>query len=194
MSTTSPALRSFGLHRRRRGQPHLLGVEPGLHLLHHLRHAPNPAEAPTARPVTDSMWTAAAGSGETHEVRPACRSAASRPGSGRAEPLVWPGLRSELIEGVGHFMMVERPTEINKWILGFLDGGAWRICGPPARARRRRRSARADHVVPGPSGMTAGMTGRVCPGRRVLLMVGVVPLVQAERREHPHGGDLSKRG
>jgi pimeloyl-ACP methyl ester carboxylesterase len=30
------------------------------------------------------------------------------------------GSRSELIEGVGHFMMVERPVEINKKIVEFL--------------------------------------------------------------------------
>jgi hypothetical protein len=35
-----------------------------------------------------------------------------------------PGSQSELIAGVGHFMMVERPGEINKRILGFLDGAA----------------------------------------------------------------------
>jgi pimeloyl-ACP methyl ester carboxylesterase len=31
-----------------------------------------------------------------------------------------PGSQSELIEGVGHFMMVQRPTDINKRILEFL--------------------------------------------------------------------------
>src|SRR6266705_2710713 len=31
-----------------------------------------------------------------------------------------PGSQSELIEGVGHFMMVQRPTDINKRILDFL--------------------------------------------------------------------------
>jgi len=31
-----------------------------------------------------------------------------------------PGSQSELIEGVGHFMMVQRPTDINKKILEFL--------------------------------------------------------------------------
>jgi pimeloyl-ACP methyl ester carboxylesterase len=31
-----------------------------------------------------------------------------------------PGPESELIEGVGHFMMVQRPTDINKRILEFL--------------------------------------------------------------------------
>jgi pimeloyl-ACP methyl ester carboxylesterase len=41
----------------------------------------------------------------------------------RVPTLCGPGSRSELIEGVGHFMMVERPTEINKRILGFIDGG-----------------------------------------------------------------------
>ena len=34
-----------------------------------------------------------------------------------------PGSQSELIEGVGHFMMVQRPSEINKRVLGFLDAG-----------------------------------------------------------------------
>lgn len=34
-----------------------------------------------------------------------------------------PGSRSELIEGVGHYLLVERPKEINKRILGFLHGG-----------------------------------------------------------------------
>jgi pimeloyl-ACP methyl ester carboxylesterase len=34
-----------------------------------------------------------------------------------------PGSRAELIDGVGHFMLVERPTDINKRILAFLDGG-----------------------------------------------------------------------
>jgi pimeloyl-ACP methyl ester carboxylesterase len=33
------------------------------------------------------------------------------------------GSRSELIEGVGHFMMVERPDDINRRILDFLDEG-----------------------------------------------------------------------
>jgi pimeloyl-ACP methyl ester carboxylesterase len=42
----------------------------------------------------------------------------------RVPELCGPGSRSELIEGVGHFMMVERPTEINKRILGFLNGPA----------------------------------------------------------------------
>ena len=42
----------------------------------------------------------------------------------RVPQLCGPGSRSELIEGVGHFMMVERPTEINKRILGFLNGTA----------------------------------------------------------------------
>jgi pimeloyl-ACP methyl ester carboxylesterase len=32
-----------------------------------------------------------------------------------------PGSQSELIHGVGHFLMVQRPSEINKRILGFLD-------------------------------------------------------------------------
>ncbi|MDT7697828.1 MAG: hypothetical protein QOJ30_153 [Pseudonocardiales bacterium] len=32
-----------------------------------------------------------------------------------------PGSRSELIEGVGHFMHVQRPSEITKRIVGFLD-------------------------------------------------------------------------
>jgi pimeloyl-ACP methyl ester carboxylesterase len=32
-----------------------------------------------------------------------------------------PGSESELIEGVGHFMLVERPQEINDRILGFLQ-------------------------------------------------------------------------
>lgn len=32
------------------------------------------------------------------------------------------GSESELIEGVGHFMMVERPQQINERILGFLGG------------------------------------------------------------------------
>ena len=31
-----------------------------------------------------------------------------------------PGSQAELIEGVGHFLMVQQPTEINKRILGFL--------------------------------------------------------------------------
>jgi pimeloyl-ACP methyl ester carboxylesterase len=31
-----------------------------------------------------------------------------------------PGSQSELIDGVGHFMMVQRPTDINKRILEFL--------------------------------------------------------------------------
>ena len=31
-----------------------------------------------------------------------------------------PGSQSELIEGVGHFMMVQRPTDINKRIVDFL--------------------------------------------------------------------------
>jgi len=31
-----------------------------------------------------------------------------------------PGSQSELIERVGHFMMVQRPTDINKRILDFL--------------------------------------------------------------------------
>jgi pimeloyl-ACP methyl ester carboxylesterase len=31
-----------------------------------------------------------------------------------------PGSESELIEGVGHFMLVERPAEINERITGFL--------------------------------------------------------------------------
>jgi pimeloyl-ACP methyl ester carboxylesterase len=30
------------------------------------------------------------------------------------------GSQSELIEGVGHFLMVQRPTDINKRILDFL--------------------------------------------------------------------------
>jgi pimeloyl-ACP methyl ester carboxylesterase len=33
-----------------------------------------------------------------------------------------PGSQSELIEGVGHFLMVQCPTDINKRILGFLAG------------------------------------------------------------------------
>ncbi|NMH99130.1 alpha/beta fold hydrolase [Pseudonocardia acidicola] len=33
-----------------------------------------------------------------------------------------PGSQAELIEGVGHFLMVERPTDVNKRILGFLAG------------------------------------------------------------------------
>jgi pimeloyl-ACP methyl ester carboxylesterase len=32
-----------------------------------------------------------------------------------------PGSESELIEGVGHFMLVERPAEINDRIVSFLD-------------------------------------------------------------------------
>jgi hypothetical protein len=32
-----------------------------------------------------------------------------------------PGSESELIEGVGHFMLVERPAEINERIVGFLQ-------------------------------------------------------------------------
>ena len=31
-----------------------------------------------------------------------------------------PGSQSELIEGVGHFLMVQRPTDIKKRILEFL--------------------------------------------------------------------------
>ena len=31
-----------------------------------------------------------------------------------------PGSQSELMEEVGHFLMVQQPTEINKRILGFL--------------------------------------------------------------------------
>jgi len=31
-----------------------------------------------------------------------------------------PGSEAELIEGVGHFMLVERPAEINDRITGFL--------------------------------------------------------------------------
>jgi pimeloyl-ACP methyl ester carboxylesterase len=31
-----------------------------------------------------------------------------------------PGSQSGLIDGVGHFMMVQRPTDINKRILEFL--------------------------------------------------------------------------
>ena len=31
-----------------------------------------------------------------------------------------PGSQSELFEGVGHFMMVQRPTDINKRIVEFL--------------------------------------------------------------------------
>jgi pimeloyl-ACP methyl ester carboxylesterase len=31
-----------------------------------------------------------------------------------------PGSQSELIDAVGHFLMVERPTDINKRILHFL--------------------------------------------------------------------------
>ena len=31
-----------------------------------------------------------------------------------------PGSQSELIDGVGHFLMVQRPTDINKRILEFL--------------------------------------------------------------------------
>jgi pimeloyl-ACP methyl ester carboxylesterase len=33
-----------------------------------------------------------------------------------------PASQSELIDGVGHFLMVQRPTDINKRILGFLKG------------------------------------------------------------------------
>ena len=33
-----------------------------------------------------------------------------------------PGSQSELIDGVGHFMMVQRPTDINKRIVDFLAG------------------------------------------------------------------------
>jgi len=32
-----------------------------------------------------------------------------------------PGSQSELIDGVGHFMLVERPAEINERIIGFLQ-------------------------------------------------------------------------
>jgi pimeloyl-ACP methyl ester carboxylesterase len=32
-----------------------------------------------------------------------------------------PGSEAELIEGVGHFMLVERPREINERILGWLQ-------------------------------------------------------------------------
>jgi pimeloyl-ACP methyl ester carboxylesterase len=42
-----------------------------------------------------------------------------------------PGSESELIEGVGHFMMVERPQEINERIVGFLQRVA-----PAVGARR----------------------------------------------------------
>jgi pimeloyl-ACP methyl ester carboxylesterase len=38
----------------------------------------------------------------------------------RIPGLCGPGSRSELIDGVGHFMMVQRPTDINKRILEFL--------------------------------------------------------------------------
>jgi len=31
-----------------------------------------------------------------------------------------PGSQSELIDGVGHFLMVQRPADINKRILDFL--------------------------------------------------------------------------
>jgi pimeloyl-ACP methyl ester carboxylesterase len=39
-----------------------------------------------------------------------------------------PGSESELIEGVGHFMLVERPEAVNERIVGFLQRVA------PARA------------------------------------------------------------
>ena len=42
-----------------------------------------------------------------------------------------PGSESELIEGVGHFMLVERPSEINQRIISFLQ----RVAPPPAGAR-----------------------------------------------------------
>jgi len=42
-----------------------------------------------------------------------------------------PGSESELIEGVGHFMLVERPAEINERIIGFLQRTA---PAPDARA------------------------------------------------------------
>jgi pimeloyl-ACP methyl ester carboxylesterase len=35
-----------------------------------------------------------------------------------------PGSQSELIDGVGHFMLVERPTDINERILSFLAAAA----------------------------------------------------------------------
>ncbi|HVL84607.1 MAG TPA: alpha/beta hydrolase [Pseudonocardia sp.] len=42
----------------------------------------------------------------------------------RVPSLCGPGSHSELIEGVGHFLMVQRPTEINKRVLEFLHAGA----------------------------------------------------------------------
>jgi pimeloyl-ACP methyl ester carboxylesterase len=39
----------------------------------------------------------------------------------RIPGLCGPGSEAELIEGVGHFMLVERPAEINERILGFLQ-------------------------------------------------------------------------
>ena len=40
---------------------------------------------------------------------------------GRVPDYCGPGSESELIEGVGHFMLVERPREINERIVGFLQ-------------------------------------------------------------------------
>jgi pimeloyl-ACP methyl ester carboxylesterase len=35
-----------------------------------------------------------------------------------------PGSQAELIDGVGHFMFQQRPTDINRRILGFIAAGA----------------------------------------------------------------------
>jgi pimeloyl-ACP methyl ester carboxylesterase len=45
-----------------------------------------------------------------------------------------PGSESELIEGVGHFMAVERPEEINERIVGFLQRVAPAVGGRTAAA------------------------------------------------------------
>jgi pimeloyl-ACP methyl ester carboxylesterase len=45
-----------------------------------------------------------------------------------------PGSDSELVEGVGHFMLVERPTEINARIAQFLLHVAPTTAAPPAAA------------------------------------------------------------
>ena len=45
-----------------------------------------------------------------------------------------PGSEAELIDGVGHFMLVERPEEINDRIVGFLRRTAAAPAGRPAGA------------------------------------------------------------
>jgi pimeloyl-ACP methyl ester carboxylesterase len=50
---------------------------------------------------------------------------------GRVPDHCGPGSESELIEGVGHFMLVERPREINERIISFLQ----RVAPTPAGAR-----------------------------------------------------------